>query len=578
MHLKEKSVVFFILFATLFCVCGVSFAEANPDRARYFADAKLSDVDDGQEIGCGRDLDLYTYEIVGALPEGSFMENITTDARGNLYITNLLERQILKYANGQLTVFAELDAYPAAIAQNSDGTFFVTAFQVPLDDPEFANSQAIYAIDRNGNSQLVLEVPQAEFFNGIFAFKQDILLIADSQAGTIWKYDAQKNQITAWLVDELLQSNGYAPGANGLKVYGDELYISNSGQGTILRTRLDQFGEPGLLEIFVENIQIDDFAFSRNGNIFATTHDRSIHRIDPTGNVETILDNDDILGNTALAFGRRGGDADHVYIVGDGGLWAAQGDESLLQPANIVKLYVGEKGYDQRKGYWDKRDGTLETLEVDFNAGGYDPLQLSFGPTDDPTTSDPAYTVSVIDGQAHYLAPQREPGIAFTGMFDLPEDWVPIENEMTHQWTFPQADQLLGLGGSSPLAWAIAGCYIRGDMYHWAGGLFGDYWFGFFQDASGAYSVIRQGEMNLSSEPFTAQVSVSYRIEKVDGTTLRLQANYDRNGWHQVGEDVTIALNEEGSDAVAITHLRIGDTSGNPIDVVADDFIWTQKR
>ena len=56
---------------------------------------------------------------------------------------------------------------------------------------------------------------------------------------------------------------------------------------------------------------------------------------------------------------------------------------------------------------------------------------------------------------------------------------------------------------------------------------------------------------------------------------LRLFANYDNQGWHQVGRDIQIRLNPGGSDAVAMSHLRVLDTSGAAIRVTADDFVWS---
>ena len=211
-------------------------------------------------------------------------------------------------------------------------------------------------------------------------------------------------------------------------------------------------------------------------------------------------------------------------------------------------------------------------LSVNFDNGSYAPLVLNYGPTDNPALSDPAYTVTVSGGMAHYQAPERAPGIAFTGMLDLPGT-IALGGDMTFQWTFPTAAELRALGNNNPAAWAIAGCYIRGEMNQWVGGLFGDYWFGYYWDAAGAQSVIRQGAANLVSEPFSAANAVSYRIEK-NGTTLRQYAKYDNANWHQVGGDVAIQLNAGGTDAVAVTHVRVGDTSGAAINVAADNMLW----
>jgi hypothetical protein len=85
--------------------------------------------------------------------------------------------------------------------------------------------------------------------------------------------------------------------------------------------------------------------------------------------------------------------------------------------------------------------------------------------------------------------------------------------------------------------------------------------------------VIRQGRENLQEEPFAARKHVSYRIEK-KGTKLRFFANFDAQGWRQVGKEVQIRLAPDGAEAVARSHLRVLDVSGAEIRITADDFVW----
>lgn len=214
-----------------------------------------------------------------------------------------------------------------------------------------------------------------------------------------------------------------------------------------------------------------------------------------------------------------------------------------------------------------------QQLTVSFDDGTFGPLVRSYGPNDNPQQADPRFTVEVSNGQARYLAPAAGVGPRLTGFLDLPADRVPITTPLTHEWTFPQVSELMALGGAQGTGVAIAGCYIRGELGHWVGGSFGDYWFGFVRSGGSRVSAIRQGNTNLVTEPFTATQSVSYRIEK-NGRTLRLFARYDAGAWHAVGEPVTLTLNAGGSEAVAMTHVRILDTSGTAVSVTADDFQW----
>lgn len=254
---------------------------------------------------------------------------------------------------------------------------------------------------------------------------------------------------------------------------------------------------------------------------------------------------------------------------------AGCGDDGDVPPADIASAADMASAADIASG----TDGGMigRSLLVDFDDGTFGPLVLSFGPNDNPAQADKAYTVEVRDKQAHYIAPMAPAGPRLTGFLDLPAADVPIASDLDVAWTFPIAGDLAKLGGGQATATAIAGYYIRGGirngMGDWTGGLFGDYWFGFVWSGGQRLSAIRQGQTNLQSEPFVATQRVEYRVEK-RGTTLRLFASYDGQGFHQVGRDVALVLNPGGSAAVAITHLRVLDTSGAAIDVTADALAW----
>lgn len=214
------------------------------------------------------------------------------------------------------------------------------------------------------------------------------------------------------------------------------------------------------------------------------------------------------------------------------------------------------------------------TLTVNFNNGSPSPLVQSYGPNDNPAQANAAYTVTYANGRAVYVAPAAAVGPRLTGFLDLPAAMTPVTGDLTIEWTFPVVSELLSLGGGSPAAMAIAGCYIRGAIGAWTGGQFGDYWFGFVVSNGVRVSAIRQGNDNLVTEPFTATSTVSYRVLKTNGTRLTLQARYDNGAWHDVGA-TTLTVTAGNSDAVAVTHVRILDTSGAAISVSADDFSWT---
>jgi hypothetical protein len=216
-------------------------------------------------------------------------------------------------------------------------------------------------------------------------------------------------------------------------------------------------------------------------------------------------------------------------------------------------------------------------VEVTFDDGSFGPLVRSFGPADNPATADPAYTVEARGGAAHFVIPSGNVGPRLSGFLDLPPTLVPIPGEADIEFTVPAASELRSLGRAVAGGQAIAGCYVRGGLSNgagqWQGGLFGDYWFGYVSSGGVAVSAIRQGTTNLTSEPFSANQRVTYRIEK-RGLVLTLWASYDGAPLHAVGAPVTIAVKPGGSPDIAMTHVRVLDTSGGAVDVTADDFRW----
>jgi hypothetical protein len=203
-------------------------------------------------------------------------------------------------------------------------------------------------------------------------------------------------------------------------------------------------------------------------------------------------------------------------------------------------------------------------LVVNFDNGTYDPLVLVHA------QADPAKTVTVSGGVAHYIGPAA----AQTGWLDLPSSMIPIVGDFTYEWTFPNMSELLALANSGVGAAAIAGCWIEGQTpTSWTDRGF---WNGFVRWNNQWQSAIWVGTTFFASEVCTATSTLSYRIEKV-GTTVELWANYDGAGWHLVGSHV-IPVVAGQTDNVGVTHVHVFDSwSGTttPVNVTADNFIWS---
>ncbi len=102
------------------------------------------------------------------------------------------------------------------------------------------------------------------------------------------------------------------PGANGIKVWRGDLYVSNTARDSLVRIPV-RGGRPGTPKVARDDLEtIDDFAVDGKGNVHAAlnTVDRVV-RVSPSGKSTTLLTHDTGFGMqnpTAVAFGesRRG--------------------------------------------------------------------------------------------------------------------------------------------------------------------------------------------------------------------------------------------------------------------------------
>lgn len=294
--------------------------------------------------------DIVPSEVVASLPKGNFLENITVGPDGAFYITSYVAREILRYhPDDRLRRFAGLDVYPIGIDFDTDGTAYISAHRISLlSRKDFRSSNVIYKMDTKGRAELWKAVKDAKFLNGVLSLSPGQLAIADSAAGVIWKVNVKEKTVEPWIHDQRLEPvspSSHTPAANGLKIFNKHLYISNLDRQTLMRASISESGDVGKLEMVYENIPIDDFAFSENGTLYTTTHEDTVLRTRPNGERQVIAGTKQgVLGNTAVVFGQTKADLTKLYVIGDGGL-AAGGE---LQPANIVRLEVKEKGYDNQ--------------------------------------------------------------------------------------------------------------------------------------------------------------------------------------------------------------------------------------
>ena len=187
---------------------------------------------------------------------------------------------------------ATLAVHPVGIAATPEG-YVVTAHGAPFTSgPGFTATNRILLLDRRGKVQREIAVPQAKFLNGLVKLGSG-WLIADSLAATIWRFDPASGAVTAWLSDPRLAADAArpgVPGANGLKLRGGALYVSNSARGTIDRIDLAAGDRPaGTPQPYLAPGKVDDFAFGDDGTAYVATHADQLLAVRSDGTVTTLL-------------------------------------------------------------------------------------------------------------------------------------------------------------------------------------------------------------------------------------------------------------------------------------------------
>ncbi len=274
-------------------------------------------------------------------PVNTFLESIVVSADNTLFITSHDEGKVIRIgADGVPTVHATIAGKATGLAAISDGSLLLSGW-------DEQDTSVVWQITEAGAATLLVSLPDAIFLNGLTRLSGDRYLIADSYRGAIWELNLAQGTVQIWLEHPLLaRSNpeNPTPAVNGLKIFEDVLYASNTQNAQIVRIPLQANHQPGEPEIFVQNANIDDFAFDKTGNLYGTTHVfNSVVKIAPDGGITTIAQaGQGMTGTTAVAFGKTEGSLSSLYVTTNGGM--SFPPPTGIEVAKVVRLEVGVEG------------------------------------------------------------------------------------------------------------------------------------------------------------------------------------------------------------------------------------------
>lgn len=163
-------------------------------------------------------------------------------------------------------------------------------------------------------------LPVTAFPNGLAFDSSGALYAADSRLGVIWRIPTGRTpdaQVYA-SSDLLAPAAGDAlPGANGLKVFRGQLWVSNTSRSTLLTVPLGSRPSTGRVPVVQrEGIRMDDFAIDTDGVVYAALNEgNALIRIATDGTVTTLADSSDGLHNTSAVALERNRRTLTVYLT-----------------------------------------------------------------------------------------------------------------------------------------------------------------------------------------------------------------------------------------------------------------------
>ncbi|MEU4932339.1 hypothetical protein AB0G54_38540 [Streptomyces yokosukanensis] len=201
---------------------------------------------------------------------GQRPENLTTEAGGAVDLTMSFAHRIDRLApDGRQTVLATLPAPPdgthapltgrafvGGIVRLPDGTLYVL-YSAGTDD-----LTGLWRIPPGGSPSRVAAMPATAVPNGL-ALHQGFLYASDSALGALWRIPLAGRTAAVWKrAPELTAAPGHF-GANGLKVHGNAVWITNMDRGTLLSIPIGCHGAPGPVHTVATGLgTVDDFAFT----------------------------------------------------------------------------------------------------------------------------------------------------------------------------------------------------------------------------------------------------------------------------------------------------------------------------
>lgn len=232
--------------------------------------------------------DIKPVSTLATFPKQTFLENLVLLPDGSMLVNSHLEGIVYKIKpSGEPQKFASVKGKLTGIAAYGKDKFVLTG-----NDEN--DKSVLFLLTTGGQISKLMDLPEAQFVNGITYLAVNDFLIADSYKGCIWKINAKTKVASIWLADAALErvsEQNPTPGVNGIKVFQQSVFISNTQKQQIFKVNLTAERQAGKPELYASEVNVDDFTFDVNGNLYATTHVyNSIIKITPDKKISVLAE------------------------------------------------------------------------------------------------------------------------------------------------------------------------------------------------------------------------------------------------------------------------------------------------
>lgn len=230
-----------------------------------------------------------TVEVLHQFANGTRAENLCVLRNGDLLVTLLTEPSVYLVdttsasPNTVLALSIPSHSSLLGITHVSRDTVAIIGGNISAATLEtISGSFAIYLLalseERHAQIRASFAIPGAKFLNGMATApaSRDLLLMADSTLGVVWRLDINTGNAEKAITDPLFgkMPGNPNPALNGIRVWGEYLYFSNSNTGVLGSLRITPSGERAAgaqaqtLAKAANGSTFDDFEVARDGTVF----------------------------------------------------------------------------------------------------------------------------------------------------------------------------------------------------------------------------------------------------------------------------------------------------------------------